>query len=85
MSQNEKNHEEIAWNREADIWLKFYMNFNDDNRHHAENAFASNGLEDTSVETLVSENRAWYKEILSHGITETELLQVMPEAAEYRP
>lgn len=68
---------------EEKMWKKFYTTFNDDNIHHAENAFINNGLSDASAERLFSENQNWYKEILSHGMTQEEILKIMPEAERY--
>ena len=77
--------EQMVRDREKENWLKFYMTFNDDNRCHAEEAFESNGLSDASYYTLVEKNKEWYKEVLSHGISEEEICKSMPEAAEYAP
>lgn len=66
------------------IWIEFYTSFNDDNGHHAENAFANNCLYDASLEELYHENVKWFAEIMWRGFSSDQICKIMPSAERYR-
>lgn len=62
-------------------WMAFYLTFNDDNVRHATNAFDSHNYADNM--TLFEANEAWVRECREHGITDEEILSLVPNAKKY--
>lgn len=78
-----KAEQEQLWEKEEAIWYEFYTTFNDDNIHHAENAFHNNGYEEYTPDQLHAKNILWVDEIISHGYSLDKIQETMPTSKEY--
>jgi len=71
---------------EKDIWYKLYMNFNDDNFNHCDNAFHNNGFQSLAAAELREKNVediVYFLTTFPDSITEDVILKEIPEAAEH--
>lgn len=83
----EAEKESIEYQKEMSIWKQFYMTFNDDNESHCEHAL-QNGMSlgeiKNSTNGLREANKKWLKILLGRGFTAEYIINLMPEATEYR-
>lgn len=73
----------IRRRQEKILWFRLYLIFNDANLSHAENAWLNNHFDELSLRDMRKHNVAFCKEILSHGVSEKELLEQAPDAAKH--
>jgi hypothetical protein len=74
------------WEKEERLYHKLYITFNDDNEHHYESSFISNGLSDASSEKLHKQNLDLISHIIERGGSEKvieELKECAPEVEPY--
>lgn len=74
--------EDKAFEKELNIWATFYMEFNDDNKSHCNNALF-NFIAKGTVEDIRRSNFEWFQEIKKHGVSAEEIIEIMPDAKEY--
>lgn len=68
---------------ESNIWATFYCIFNDDNTEHCLNSYYNCGMDRMNEDEIRQRNLDWIKEIRRKGISDREIVELMPEAKDY--
>lgn len=78
--------EDKAFEKEANIWVTFYLMFANDDYRKCDNAFynsIASGLFEETAESVRKANFEWVQSIKKAGVSEEDMLERMPEAKEY--
>lgn len=81
--------EDPDYEKELNVYAKFFMLFHDNNYEHCHTAIASNGGFDSDTKkatrVLRQKNFEWFVEIMNRGYSAEQIIDIFSDAAEYEP